>query len=134
MTCYAVGLLHDVRMGPEIISYLEGIDATLKLFGGRFLIHGGPRTDLEGACDRDLIVIAFPDQAAAQAWYASPAYRDLLPLRRDHAGGEVFLIDGVGEGHRATDILPRGAPREQAHHAVSAAGASNAARVASSAG
>ena len=107
MNCYAVGLLRNVRMGPEIVSYLEGIDATLTPFGGHFLIHGGPRTDLEGACNRDLIVIAFPDRAAAQAWYASPAYEDLLPLRRKHAEGDVFLIDGVGESHRATDILSR---------------------------
>ncbi len=107
MTCYAVGLLRDIRMGPEIVAYLEGIDATLLSFGGRFLVHGGPRTDLEGACDRDLIVIAFPDREAAQGWYTSPAYQELLPLRRDHAEGDVFLIDGVGEAHRATDTLSR---------------------------
>lgn len=104
MTCYAVGLL-QVRMGPEIVSYLEGIDLTLAPFDGHFLIHGGPRVALEGACDQDLIVIAFPDRVAAQAWYASPAYRALLPLRQRHAVGDVFLIDGVGEAHRATDIL-----------------------------
>ncbi|MBI0433925.1 DUF1330 domain-containing protein [Roseomonas sp. KE0001] len=108
MTCHAVGLLHAVEMGPEIVAYLEGIDATLAPFGGRFLIHGGPREALEGQCDRDLIVIAFPDRAAARAWYASPAYRAILPFRQRHAKGEVFLIDGVEEGHRAADIL-RGA-------------------------
>lgn len=105
MTCYAVGLPYDVRMGPEIVAYLEGIDATLAPFEGRFLIHGGLRETLEGECERDLIVIAFPDRAAARAWYVSPAYQALLPLRRRNAGGDVFLIDGVGEEHRAVDIL-----------------------------
>lgn len=105
MTCYAVGYLHNVRMGPEIISYLEGIDATLAPFHGRFVIHGGPRVALEGACERDLIVIAFPDKVTARAWYASPAYQELLPLRQRNADGDVFLIEGVGEAHRATDIL-----------------------------
>ena len=105
MTCYAVGLLNNVRMGPEIISYLEGIDATLAPFSGHFLIHGGPRVALEGACERDLIVIAFLDKATAHAWYASSDYQALLPLRQCNADGDVFLIDGVGEAHRATDIL-----------------------------
>jgi uncharacterized protein (DUF1330 family) len=108
MTCYAIGLLHGVRMGADIITYLEGIDATLIPFGGRFLIHGGPREMLEGSSERDLIVIAFPDRAAARAWYGSPAYQALLPLRRRNARGEVFLIDGVEEGHHAADILRAG--------------------------
>jgi uncharacterized protein (DUF1330 family) len=74
MTCYAIGLLHDVRMGADIVAYLEGIDSTLAPFGGRFLIHGGPREVLEGSSEQDLIVIAFPDRAVARAWYGSPAY------------------------------------------------------------
>jgi uncharacterized protein (DUF1330 family) len=28
-------------MGPQIIEYLQRIDATLKPFAGRFLVHGG---------------------------------------------------------------------------------------------
>ncbi|MDQ1079923.1 DUF1330 domain-containing protein [Pseudoroseomonas cervicalis] len=108
MTCYAVGLLHPVALRPEIAAYLAAIDATLAPFGGRFLIHGGPREALEGECGRDLVVIAFPDRARARGWYDSPAYRAILPLRREHLRGEVFLIDGVAEGHRATDLL-RGA-------------------------
>jgi uncharacterized protein (DUF1330 family) len=107
MTCYAVGLLHDVRMGPEIVAYLEAIDATLAPFDGRFLIHGGARDTLEGECDDDLIVIAFPDRAAAVAWYASPSYRAILPLRLWNVRGAVFLIEGVEDDHRATDILLR---------------------------
>lgn len=105
MTAYAVGLLRDVAMGADVIAYLQGIDATLAPFGGRFLIHGGPVEALEGAADHDLIVIAFPGLQAARDWYASPAYQVILPLRRFNAQGCVFLIQGVSEDHRATDIL-----------------------------
>lgn len=106
MTCYAVGHLHDVQMGDEITAYLKGIDATLAPFQGRFVIHGGDRRDLEGAFKGDLIVIAFPDFARAQSWYDSAGYRRILPYRTRHSTGDVFLIDGVGRDHRATDILP----------------------------
>lgn len=105
MTAYAVGYFDEVEMGPEIVAYLEGIDATLAPFGGRYLIHGGNKTVLEGEWPGDLIVIGFPDRASARAWYDSPAYRRLLPLRLNKAKGAVILIDGVGEDHRATDIL-----------------------------
>lgn len=105
MTAYAVAHLRDVSMGPPIVAYLGAIDATLAPFGGRYLVHGGAPTVLEGAWRGDLIVIAFPDRAAAEDWYASAAYRAILPLRRAHAEGDVILVDGVTDGHRATDVL-----------------------------
>ena len=106
MTCYAIGHLREVAMGPEIVAYLEAIDATLAPFSGRFAIHGGQKHMLEGTFVGDLIAIAFPDMAAARAWYASPAYQDIRPLRTRNAVGEVFLIEAAEPGHVATDILP----------------------------
>ena len=41
MAAYAVGILNDVRMGPDIVEYLERIDATLAPYDGHFIIHGG---------------------------------------------------------------------------------------------
>lgn len=105
MTAYAIAHLHDVRMGPAIVAYIEGIDATLAPFGGRFLIHGGDKTVLEGAWPGDVIVVAFPDWESAHAWYASPAYRAILPLRADNAAGSVIIVLGVPADHQATDIL-----------------------------
>lgn len=107
MTSYAVARLHSVEIGPDIVAYVEAIDSTLAPFQGRFIIHGGEKEELEGAFRGDLIVVAFPDRQAARAWYASPAYQSILPKRRSSAQGDVFLIDGVDENHRATDILSR---------------------------
>jgi uncharacterized protein (DUF1330 family) len=107
MTAYAVGQLRDVQMNDGIVDYLRGIDATLEPFEGHFVIHGGPRELLEGSPADDLIVIAFPTKAAARAWYASPAYQALIPLRVQGAKGDIYLIDGVDSDHRATDILGR---------------------------
>lgn len=105
MTAYAVGLLRNVRVNDGIVAYLRGIDATLEPFGGRFIIHGGKKEVLEGAPTDDLIVIGFPTMQAARSWYASPAHQALICLRRQGAEGDVFLIQGVDETHRATDIL-----------------------------
>ena len=105
MASYAVGILRDVKMGPPIAEYLARIDATLAPHDGHFLVHGGAPTMLEGSSPGTLIVIEFPDRARAEAWYTSPAYRDILPLRTENSTGIVFLIDGVDRDHRATDVL-----------------------------
>jgi uncharacterized protein (DUF1330 family) len=105
MTAYAVGHLRNVRMGPAIVEYLQRIDGTLAPFGGRFIIHGDRPDVKEGNWAGDLIVIAFPDRASADAWYASPAYDAVKRLRSDNSDGEIFLIDGVDADHKATDVL-----------------------------
>jgi uncharacterized protein (DUF1330 family) len=105
MPAYAVGHLHDVTIGPAIVDYLRRIDATLEPFGGRFLLHGEPVEVLEGTWSGDLVVIEFPDRGSARAWYASPAYRQILPQRSENASSVVFLTDGVPADHKATDIL-----------------------------
>ncbi len=105
MSAFAVGNLTRVDMGPSIVNYLRGIDATLAPFGGRFRVHGDPIELLEGEFTGDLIVIEFPDMKAARNWYASPAYQAILPLRTSHASGAVFLVNGVPDDHAATDIL-----------------------------
>jgi uncharacterized protein (DUF1330 family) len=105
MPAYAIAHLRSVDVGPEIVEYLDRIDATLEPFGGRFIIHGATPEVLEDAFPGVLVVIEFPDREAANAWYASPAYQAILPLRREHSDGTAFIVDGVKPGHRAPDAL-----------------------------
>jgi uncharacterized protein (DUF1330 family) len=105
MTTYGVGILRDVKMGRPIVEYLERIDATLAPYDGHFIIHGGRPELLEGTSPGTLVVIEFPDRAAAEAWYRSPAYQAILPLRAENSQSTIFMIDGVGRDHVATDVL-----------------------------
>ncbi len=105
MPTYAIARIENVVMGPAIASYLERIDATLAPFEGRFVVHGGAFDRLEGDWSGDVVIIAFPDRALARAWYDSPAYRAILPLRTANSRADVILIDTVDADHRATDIL-----------------------------
>ena len=110
MPAYAIAHLQDLRFGPDIVAYLQAIDRTLAPYGGQFLVHGSPAEALEGPFSGDVVIIAFPDRAQACAWYASPAYQEILPLRTRNARCWVVLVDGAGEGHRATDLLREPAP------------------------
>ena len=102
---YGLGILTDVDMGPAIVEYLERIDATLEPYDGRFIVHGGRSEVLEGADPGAVILIEFPTVEHARRWYASDAYRAILPLRTEHATSTVVLLEGVDAAHRATDVL-----------------------------
>jgi len=102
---YAIAYLRDVEFGTDIATYLEKIDATLDAFDGRFLVHGGELQPAEGQWDGSLVVIEFPHRAAAQSWYASPAYQEILPLRVNNTHSIAVIVDGVPAGYRATDGL-----------------------------
>ncbi len=102
---YAVAYLREIDFGPDVVSYLERIDATLDAHGGRFLVHGGDLHPMEGVWDGSLVVIEFPDLAAAQQWYASESYQEILPLRLDHTHSIATIVEGVPKGYRATDGL-----------------------------
>lgn len=105
MSAYAVAHLTQVDVGPEIVSYLERIDATLASFEGRFVIHGGPVDVREGEFAGDVIAIEFPDRGRATAWYESSEYQKLVPLRANNSEGWLILLDGVDATHRAIDVL-----------------------------
>jgi uncharacterized protein (DUF1330 family) len=104
MNAFAIAHLRNVRVGPDIVRYLERIDATLEPFGGRFIVHGAIDVR-EGEWPGTVIVIEFPDRERATAWYDSPAYQEILPLRTRNADGTAILVDGVDRDHRATDVL-----------------------------
>lgn len=105
MTAYAMAHVHSVEFGPDIVEYLERIDATLEPFGGRFRVHGNRVEEVEGSFKGDLILIEFPDIERARAWYDSPAYRDILELRTRHMVADVILVPGVPRGYLGADSL-----------------------------
>lgn len=102
---YAIAELRDVDLGAEIIDYLERIDATLAPYGGHFLVHGGSVHAVEGEWPGDIVIIAFPDRDAALAWYDSPAYQAILPLRTEHSDSRAAVLTGLPAGYRAVDKL-----------------------------
>ncbi|MFD9409472.1 DUF1330 domain-containing protein [Streptomyces sp. NPDC059989] len=95
MTAYAIAHLRPETMNEEIFEYIERIQSTMDPFEGRFLVHGKEVEVLEGPFPGTVVVIGFPDIERARAWYASPAYQAILPLRTDHIAGEAVLVEGV---------------------------------------
>ncbi len=76
--------------------YTAKTPALIAKHGGRFVVRGGATTTLEGPEEaRRIVVIEFPDRAAAQAFYDDPAYEDVRAIRWEAADSEMILVDGV---------------------------------------
>ncbi|MGW0190249.1 DUF1330 domain-containing protein [Streptomyces sp. NPDC003362] len=100
MTAYVIAHLREAAPHPEIAEYIERITGTFEPYGGRFLVHGGtPPQVLEGGWSGDVVMIGFPGAAEARAWWDSPEYQEIAPLRSRHIKGDIILIDGVPEGY-----------------------------------
>jgi len=104
MPAYALAHLRDIDPHPDILEYLERIQATLDPFGGRFIVHGGTIAVLEGAWPGLLVIIEFPGMDQARSWYESPAYQAILPLRTKHIESNAILVDGVAPDHDSAEM------------------------------
>ncbi|MFI9024458.1 DUF1330 domain-containing protein [Streptomyces sp. NPDC053560] len=101
MSAYAVGHLKNGSRHEEVLSYMDRIQGTMDPFGGRFLVHGTTVEVREGSWPGHLVVIEFPDLEQAHAWYESPAYQELIPLRTRHIEADIVLVPGVPAGYDA---------------------------------
>lgn len=101
MTAYAIAHIRPETMNDDVLRYIEEIQATMDPFGGRFLVHGKEVEVKEGPWPGTVVVIGFPDIERARAWYDSPAYQAILPLRTDHVVSEAILVEGVPDGYDA---------------------------------
>ncbi|QNS04443.1 DUF1330 domain-containing protein [Streptomyces xanthii] len=102
MTAYAIAVLRPTPpVHPEVLEYIERVQSTFEPYGGRFLSHGRTGEWKEGERLGDVVIVEFPDLERAQAWYASPAYQEILPLRTAHIPGELVIVEGVPAGYDA---------------------------------
>lgn len=87
---YVVGHI-NVKDAAAWDAYRSQVPATLAPWGAELVFRGQRAVVLAGAhAHRDIVVIRFPDAAAAAAWHASAAYQALIPLRQQAA--DVVLL------------------------------------------
>ena len=94
--------IHD----PETYrKYTALTPATLARHGGRFLTRGDEVITAEGpAFAERLVILEFPDKAAALAWHADADYQSASAFRRASSTGRMILQEGRAN---MTDPDPR---------------------------
>ena len=78
--------------------YSAAVASTFEPFGGRFIVRGGEASPLEGEGPKGrFVVIAFDSMEKAQAWYNSPAYQKLKPIRQRSGNSRTFIVQGIAK-------------------------------------
>jgi uncharacterized protein (DUF1330 family) len=107
MSAYAFAHLRSVDVNDGILAYLRRIDDTLVPYGGEFLVHGSVPNVVDGDLPGFIVIIRFPDLDRARAWYESPAYQEIIPLRLDNSDGAAAILRGVPDGYRAAEYADK---------------------------
>jgi uncharacterized protein (DUF1330 family) len=78
--------------------YIAKVNETFTPFNGHyhFVVRGGKTESLDGdAPPKGIVVIEFDSWEQAHAWYNSPAYAAIRPVRQAATKGRMFIVGGV---------------------------------------
>ena len=96
MPAYVIADVREALDQEALVEYRRGNTDSVARHGGHFVVRGGAMEVLEGDWDtRRIVVIAFPDMAAAHEWYGSEDYAPLKTLRQSASQTNIILVDGV---------------------------------------
>lgn len=89
----------DVTDPETYKEYRAKAAPTVMAHGGRYVVRGGGQTHLEPGWDlHRTVVLEFPTVAAARAWYDSPDYRKVLPIRLRSSRSRLVILEGLEPG------------------------------------
>jgi uncharacterized protein (DUF1330 family) len=74
--------------------YGARVGPTLAPYNAKLLVRGKANAKEGPIPAGNIVVIEFPSLADAEAWYGSPAYREIIPLRQRAANTRLFLVEG----------------------------------------
>ena len=96
MAAYVIADVREAWDAEKLDEYRRRNSDAVANHGGRFVVRGGEQELLEGDWPSlRLVVIEFPDMAAARAWWSSDEYEAIKPLRRGGSTTNIVLVDGA---------------------------------------
>jgi len=96
MPAYVIGDVRAAWDAEALAEYRRRNTDAVARHGGRFIVRGGVIELLEGKWDTlRIIVIEFPDMAAARGWYDSEDYAPLKALRQGASDTSIILVEGA---------------------------------------
>ncbi|RLK10180.1 DUF1330 domain-containing protein [Ruegeria conchae] len=75
-------------------SYVAANAAPFAEYGGKFLVRGGERTEVEGKARARTVVIEFPSYEQALACYECAGYQAAKTLREPVSTADLVIIQG----------------------------------------
>jgi uncharacterized protein (DUF1330 family) len=95
MTAYVIANV-DIKDPAAYEEYKAQVPAFIRKHGGEYLVRGGAHEVVEGSWNpARLVILRFPDKAAARAFIDDPGYRPLAELRHRVAATDMVVVDGL---------------------------------------
>jgi uncharacterized protein (DUF1330 family) len=95
MPAYVIASVMNAWDQDALTEYRRRNTDSVAAHGGRFLVRGGEQEVLEGDWrPLRLVIIEFPDMAAARGWYESDEYVAIRGIRQGASDTDVVLVDG----------------------------------------
>jgi len=92
MTAYVISRVR-IDDAEGMAQYLQEVPPVVAAHGGEYVVRTADVTPLEGDWSHDrVVVLRFPDVAAAQAWYDSPDYAGLRALRQQASEAQIVVV------------------------------------------
>lgn len=78
--------------------YSTQVESTFKPYSGRFIVRGGEADVKEGfGAQGKLVIIKFDSKKQAEAWFNSPEYQKLIPIRQSSGNTRNYIVEGLPE-------------------------------------
>jgi uncharacterized protein (DUF1330 family) len=71
------------------------IAASVKEFGGQFIVRGGQSVSFEGAPPKEIFIIRWESMDQLKAWQASKEWQNLTPLRDQIEKARAYGVEGL---------------------------------------
>ena len=86
----------DLKSKEGYKEYADKVPATVKSFGGEYLVRAGEFKSLEGEWKFGRnVVIKFPSYEKALEWYNSEEYKPIKQIRLDNSVANGIIIRGA---------------------------------------
>lgn len=95
MPAYLIANVHFTN-AEKAQEYGRQVSSTVEKYGGRYLARGGQVDVAEGDWQPGYVtIVEFPSLEQAKRWYDSDEYRQIKPLRVEHAQSQLIFVDGL---------------------------------------
>ncbi|MEW5687987.1 MAG: DUF1330 domain-containing protein [Pseudomonadota bacterium] len=95
MPAYVIFIKNSTKDAEELKTYGQKAAGARGDHQIKPLAFYGPLEVLEGDDAEGVVLLEFPDKAAAKAWYDSPAYQEAKAHRLKGADYRVILAEGL---------------------------------------
>jgi uncharacterized protein (DUF1330 family) len=78
-----------------LYEYVAKVIPTIESHQGRVVAFDEQPEVVEGTIEhRRIVILEFPSMTAFRAWYDSPEYQEILPLRLNSTRGTLMVVKG----------------------------------------